>query len=460
VLCGRHPVADDLRGALQEMNQATIIKPVAKWAETCYQAQRIPEYLATAFRQAAEGRPGPVFLELPANVVNEKVDEERVPLPARPAGRLRVRPQQAALAAAAALVNRAERPLLVGGSGVRFSACADDLAAFVQKSGMPFQLLNYGRGELPDSHPLSLWDAGPFGLMTAISQADVLVVAGLRLNWLFMYGQVIPPETKVIRIDIDPHEVDRNRAADVGLAGDVGAVLGALLPLTQQREHPEWVTGLRATGLALLDAELRQRETASDPIHPVRLVGQIQKAVGEDAYYVVDGGDTSYFGLAGFMSRHPAGVIGSAAGLFGCLGTGSPFAMAARLAHPERPVILLNGDGSFGFNAMEFDTMVRHGIPLVCVVNNDCAWGMIKHSQELSIGKQRLVCSELGMRHYQKVVESLGGHGELVTRDEEIIPAIQRALASNKPACVNAVTDPTVTSPPTLLLNQALGAGA
>ena len=459
VLCGRHPVADDLRGALQEMNQAAIIKPLTKWAETCYQPRRIPEYLAIAFRTAAEGRPGPVLLELPADVVNTKIEEDAIPLPSRPANRLRVRPDQAALARAAELINEAKNPLLLGGSGVRYSACGAELEAFVRKTGMPFQLLNCGRGELPDDHPLSLWETGNMGLMAGISQADLLVVAGLRLNWLFGYGQVIPPETRMVRIDIDPHEIDRNRVADAPLAGDLGATLEALLPLIRRNTDPDWAAQVRTGGLALLGDELQQRRTASDPIHPARLVARIREAVGEDAYYVIDGGDTSYFGGSGLMSRHPAGVIGAASGLFGCLGTGIPFAMTARLAHPDRPVVLLNGDGSFGFNAMEFDTMVRHDIPLVCVVNNDCAWGMIKHSQELSIGADRVVCSELGMRHYEKMVEALGGHGELVTRDEEIVPAVRRAIESGKPACVNAVTDPSVTSPATLLFCKALSGG-
>ena len=212
---------------------------------------------------------------------------------------------------------------------------------------------------------------------------------------------------------------------------------------------------LKSAGRSVLDYELRMRETASDPIHPVRLVAQIQKFVGDDAIYVADGGDTSYFGL-GFSTSQKAGVIAASSGLFGCLGTGIPFAMAAKLARPDKKVVVLNGDGSFGFNAMEFDTMVRHNIPVVCVINNDCAWGMIKHSQELSIGRDRLQCSELGTRHYEKVVEGLGGHGEFVTKDEEIIPALERAFASGKPACINVMTDPTVTSPATPLFYQSL----
>jgi acetolactate synthase-1/2/3 large subunit len=148
--------------------------------------------------------------------------------------------------------------------------------------------------------------------------------------------------------------------------------------------------------------------------------------------------------------------MATAAGLLGCLGTGIPFAMAAKLVRPDKKVLLLNGDGSFGFNCMEFDTMVRHNIPVVCVINNDTAWGMIKHSQELSIGCDRLQCAELGVRHYEKVVEGLGGYGEFVTEDEDIIPAIERAFESGKPACINVMTDPTVTSPATPLFYQAL----
>ena len=207
------------------------------------------------------------------------------------------------------------------------------------------------------------------------------------MNWLLQSGSIIPPTAKVVRIDIDPHEIDRNRQADAGLVGDCGSVLGQLNPLLEKKDHTEWVNHAKAASQSMIDGELKIRQTASDPIHPIRLVAQIQKFVGDDALYVDDGGDTTYFGLVGFMSRQKAGVIGQSSGLFGCLGTGIPFAMAAKLARPDMKVVVLNGDGSFGFNAMEFDTMVRHNIPVVCVINNDCAWGMIKHSQELSIGK-------------------------------------------------------------------------
>ncbi len=455
VLCGRAPIRDDLKGALQEMNQIEVVRPITKWAATCYDTKRIPEYMAIAFRNATEGRPGPVFLELPPDILKIKVDESLAPMPARSTPKFTVHPDDGELKAAAEIINNAKKPLFLGGSGVNFSGCSESLGRFVDKTGVPFMLLNYGRGELPDDHPLSVMDMGNLGLFFAIGQNDVIIAAGLRFNWLLQFGKIIPPTVKMIRIDIDPHEINRNVEATVGLVGDIGSVLDQLLPFVQKIDHGDWIKTLKSAGSSILDYEIRMRETASDPIHPIRLVSQIQKFVGSDAIYVADGGDTQYFGL-GFMTRQKAGVIASAAGLLGCLGTGIPFGMAAKLARPDKKVVVLNGDGSFGFNSMEFDTMVRHNIPVVVVVNNDCAWGMIKHSQELSIGKDRLQCAELGTRHYEKLAEGLGGHGEFVTRDEEIIPALERAFASGKPACVNVMTDPTVTSPATPLFYQSL----
>jgi acetolactate synthase-1/2/3 large subunit len=455
VLCGRHPLRDDLKGALQEIKQMDIIKPITKWSATCFDIKRIPEYLSIAFRHAVEGRPGPVFLELPPDILSINVEESLVPMPTRATRKYTVHPDEADLKAAAEIINNAKKPLFIGGSGVGLSRCSGSLGKFIEKTGIPFMLLNYGRGELPDNHPNSVMDMGSLGLFFSIGQTDVLVSAGLRFNWIFQSGGLIPQTAKVVRIDIDPHEIDRNRMADAGLVGDVGSVLEQLIPFVQKKDHTEWKNTMKSAGRSLLDYEFRMRETASDPIHPVRLVAQIQKVVGDDAIYVADGGDTAYFGL-GFATKQKAGVIAASSGLFGCLGTGIPFGMAAKLARPDKKVVVLNGDGSFGFNAMEFDTMVRHNIPVVVVINNDCAWGMIKHSQELSIGRDRLQCSELGTRHYEKVVEGLGGHGEFVTKDEEIIPALERAFASSKPACVNVMTDPSVTSPATPLFYQAL----
>ncbi len=455
VLCGRHPLRDDLTGALQEMNQIDMVKPITKWSATCYDTKRIPEYLSIAFRQATLGRPGPVFLELPPDILSVAVEEKEVPMPKRKTHKSSTVPEESELNDAAALINSAKRPILLGGSGVGMSCCDLSLANFIEKTGIPFALMNNGRGAVPENHPLCISDGGFTGILTGLPQADVVVAVGIRFNWVLQSGRLFP-DAKLIRIDIDPSEIDRNRSSDVGLVGDVNEVLNRLIPLVEKREHAEWEKTLRNAYAAFMTTELEQRSKPSFPIHPNRLVAKIQEVFGTDAFYVADGGDTSYYGLAGFLSSNKAGVQIPAGALLGCLGTGIPFALAAKLAHPDKPVVVLNGDGSFGFNSMEFDTAVRHNIPIICVVNNDCAWGMIKHSQRMSIGAERCTCAELGMRNYEKMVEGLGGYGELVTRDEDIVPAIQRAVASGKPACVNVVTDTTVTSPATVIFYQNL----
>ena len=455
VICGRHPLRDDNTGALQEMNQIDVVKPITKWCSTCYDIKRIPEYLATAFRQASLGRPGPVFLELPPDILFISMDENDVKFPVKKVHKTVSQPHDAELQKAAEIINNANKPLFIGGSGVGFSDDDQSFKLFIEKIGFPFALVNNGRGLLPDTHPQSINDGGFTGVAVVAPQADVIIAAGIRFNWV-MQATKLFPDAKVIRIDIDPHEIDRNRTSEVGLVGDCGEVLDMLMSLVEPADHTDWLDKVKKAYQALIITETEQKNTPSDPIHPFRLVSRIMEEFGEDAYYISDGGDTSYYGMTGFLSDHKAGVLSPAASLLGCLGTGIPFAIAAKLSHPEKPVILLHGDGSFGLNCMEFDTMVRHNIPVICVVNNDCAWGMVKHSQEMSIGHDRCTCAELGLRHYEKVIQGLGGYGELVEKDADIIPALKRALDSGKPACINVITDPTVSSPATAMFYQNL----
>ena len=451
VLSGTAPVKDWGKGALQEMNQLDMIKPVVKWWGTCYDVKRIPEYLSKAFRHAVSGRPGPVFLELPPDILNISVDEQEIVYPKKGSTVYKTVADIDSIEEAAELINTAERPLIIGGNGIGFSNCDKEPSDFVDKTGIPTILLNNGRGAIPDDHPLSLWDGGQAVIMTAASQADVIIALGIRFTWLLMFGQLFP-QAKLIRVDIDPTEIDRNRASDIGLIGDIGLILNQLNAEVDKKEHSSWVKGLRDAYLPLIAGEVKARETPSESIHPARLVEQVRRATKDDAIYIIDGGDTSYFGMMGLRAKEKTSVIATASGLMGCLGTGVPFGIAAKLARPEKTVVVISGDGSFGFNAMEFDTAVRYNIPFVCVIFNDQAWGMIKHGQEMAYGNERVVGSELGVVHYEKVAEALGGYGEFVAKDEGVIPALERAIASGKPACVNVLTDPTVTSPATLLL--------
>ncbi|MBW2637096.1 MAG: thiamine pyrophosphate-binding protein [Deltaproteobacteria bacterium] len=455
VLSGTAPVRDWIRGALQDMKQADMIKSVVKWHEICYDTKRIPEYLATAFRHAVSGRPGPVFLELPPDILNVKVSEDTLPAMKKGSTVYRFRPDSSSILEAVALINQAERPVIMGGNGVCWSDCDSELGEFVDKTGAPFFLMNAGRGALPDDHPQSIWDGGLSAALTAFAMTDLVISLGIRMNWIQMFGETFP-QAKVVRVDVEASEIDRNRASDVGLVGDIGLTFREINPIVETMDRSDWVKTLKESYLPLVADEVAARETPSDPIHPARLIEQVRKTVGDDAIYAVDGGDASYFGLVGLKAQEKAFVLPGSGGLFGCLGTGIPFGIGAKVARPDKTVVVITGDGSFGLNAMEFDTAARHNIPFVCVICNDKAWGMIKHGQEMVYGSDRLIGSELTSGNYEKIAEALGGYGELVVKDEEITPAIHRALESGKPACINVLTDPTVTSPATLLFVDGL----
>ena len=452
VLSGMVAVPDLDRGALQDLNQVDMVRPVVKWTGRCYEVERITEYLEKAFRHAVSGRPGPVFLEIPPDVLYSTMEEEKVRYPVHESERNPVVPDEASIKEAVDLIDKAEKPILMGGSGVAASNCGDEILAFAEKTGIPAILLNSGRGAIPDEHPLSLWDGGLAGMLAAFSMADVVLSVGVRYNWVLAYGQPLA-NAKVIRVDIDPVEINRNRKADVGLVGDAGAVLRLLDKGVKKADHTGWMNSLKVVFENLTAAEKEKKETPSDPIHPFRVMHLLRQATGDDAIFVVDGGDTVYFAHVGLRAKEMSGVIGSGL-LFSCLGTGVPFGVGAQLARPDKRVIIVSGDGSFGLNAMEFDTAVRHCLPVVCVICNDQAWGMVKHSQEIRYCEDRVCGTELGVIHYEKIVEALGGHGEFVEKDDEIVPAIKRALDSGKPACVNVATDPSAVSPATLMFAE------
>ena len=452
VISGMAAIQDLDKGALQDMNQVDMIRPVVKWTGRCHEIKRLPEYMEMAFRYAVSGRPGPVFLEIPPDTLYARVEEEEISYPSRGSVRYEVVPDEKNVKEAVELINNAERPILIGGSGISNSKCAEELRAFVEKTGIPTLLMGNGRGAIPDEHPLSLWDGGMMGMMAAITQADLVLSIGIRFNWVLNYGDIMP-NAKVIRVDIDPAEVDRNRMADVALVGDATAVLRLLNRKVEEGDHNGWIDSLRGTFANMTQEDRQKSETPSDPIHPIRLMHLLRQVAGDDHIFIVDGGDTAYFAMVNLRAQERAGVIGSGT-LFGCLGTGVPFAIGAQLARPDKQVILVTGDGSFGFNNMEFETASRHCIPIVSVICNDQAWGMVKHGHEICYETEEVCGTELGVVHYEQIVEALGGYGEFVEKDEQIAPAIENALKADKPACVNVITDPTVTSLATMMFAE------
>jgi thiamine pyrophosphate-dependent acetolactate synthase large subunit-like protein len=423
--------------AFQEIDQVAIMKPITKRAERIYDARRIPDVVATAFREATAGRPGPVYLDLPGDVLGEKIEEESVVYsgPWRPAPRSLGDP--AAIREAIALLARAERPVVLAGSGVWWSDGARALQDFVEATGIPFYTTPISRGLIPEDHALAFLNARS----KAFTEADVVLAVGTRFNWVIQFGR--PPrfaaDMKVIHVDINPAQLGHNRAVDVPIAGDARAVLEQLRAEAdgkiQPKHYSAWTGKLRTLD-AEKSAEMDKAMSADTaPIHPLRLCKEVRDFLRRDAILVVDGQEILNYGrqaIPTFVAGHRLN-----SGTLGTMGVGLPFGVGAKVAQPDAQVLVLHGDGSYGINAMEIDTAVRHKIPVVVVISNNGGWtANAPWTRPLPKPGRNL-----GHTRYDRVAQELGAHGEFVEKPHEIRPALERAFASGKPAVVNVITD-------------------
>ena len=438
IIGGASPLNQLGKGALQEMNTLDMMKPITKWAARVHSAERIPEHLAEAFRVSMTGRYGPVYLEMPSDVLHGRVEEEKVRMPSgyRTTGRVAGDPQL--VGQAAELIRNAEKPLVMGGSQVYWSDAHEDLQQFVEKIQAPVFLNAMGRGSMRQDHPLFFSRTR----RNALSEADVVVIIGTPMDFRLQYGGRISPQAKLIMIDSDPQEIGRNRGIDIGLEGDTKMVLQQILAELEgvRREPGSWVGGLREAETKIQD--LRQQWLNSDatPIHPLRLCKEMAEFVDDNTIVVGDGGDIVSTAAQILPINNPGQWFDP--GPLGTLGVGTGFCMGILTSKPDKKVLMVNGDGTFGLNGFEFDTFVRFGMPVVSVVGNDRQWGQIAVGMIRAYGRERAAPSILADNaRYDKVVEALGGHGEFVTEPDQIKPAIERAFASGKPACVNVILD-------------------
>lgn len=438
IIGGRNPLSRFEMGSLQEMDQVELLRPITKWAKCVYETQRIPEYIASAFRAAMTGRMGPAFLEIPTDVLFKKVEESEVysPKSYRPEGR--IYPDPKVIKEAAEVIAKAERPVIMAGSAVYWSEAHDELRQLAELTQAPVYLNAMGRGSLNQEHPLFYNRTR----RNALSKADAIVIIGTPLDFRLAYGKRFHPGAKTIQVDTDPTELARNRDIDVPIESDSRACLASLAEelLGVRTDHTGWLASLR-------DEEKKTRAKmeewmASDqtPIHPLRLCAEMAHFVDENTIVVGDGGDIVSNASKVLPVNHPGQWYDP--GPFGTLGVGTGFCMAINSVYPDKKILMVNGDGAFGLNGFDFDTFVRFNIPVVSVVGNDRQWGQIVVGQRAMYGKDRLIASQLGENcRYERVVEGLGGHGEYVTEPSQIRPAIERAFASGKPACVNVIMD-------------------
>ena len=441
VFGGAAPVANWDQGALQELHHLDFVQPVTKWARTVTQTNRLAEYTAMAFREALSDRPGPVFLECPMDVLNNIIPASEATIPAT-GYRTSARPQgdSREIERAAELLRQAERPLIFAGTTVWWDDAAAPLRELAERAQAPVFLNGSGRGSLPPDHPLFF----SLARRSALGNADVIVLAGTKLDFRLNYGKppLIPEQAKIIWLETLAEDIGVNRGADVGIAGDTGANMRLIAEaLGTALRHGDWLAGLRAQEQQALEAQEALMASDATPIHPLRLCREMRDALDRDAYVIGDGGDIVSFGARVLNAWEPGHWLD--AGPMGTLGAGTGYAIATKLAHPDKQVAILFGDGAFGLNGMEFESMARHNLPVVAVIGNDGQWAQIKHPQKALLGHSTAADLAPGIR-YDRMVEALGGYGELVTRPEDIRPAIERAFASGKPACVNVLTDPNV----------------
>ena len=428
------------RGAMQEIDQVGMAAPTAKESLLIYDARRIPDTIARAVRLAYSGRRGPVHLTIPTDVQEQEVEEEEVaffnPDEYR-AGAAILAPAEL-VRQAVELLRQAQRPFVIAGEAAGYTQDGQSLQRFAETTRAPVLTEGQARGLVPDDHPygFGFFERGLNRAASKLRDADVVVLLGRKQDYTI--GFCRPPnvaaDAKIIQIDPAAAEIGRNRGVAVGIVGDVTSVLEQLTAAAARYTWSDlpWLEELRAARAA--QGEWAEGLAVPDtPMHGMFVHKTLAALLRPDDFLSFDGGDFCHFGRALLPAQMPKRW--SYVSSLGMLGSSLPSALAAQVAYPDSRVINLTGDGAFGFNGMEFDTAVRHGLNVVTIMGNDAAWGIDRQIQLGLYG--RPVATDLLPTRYDLVVQGLGGHGELVERPEELQPALERAFAANKPALVN-----------------------
>lgn len=429
VISGMPPMKELGRGALQELPQAEMAKPLCKWSALVPSIERLPEFVRTAYRHMRSGRPGPVHLAITVDVLEGLIDEDAaiasiVPSTAQgPTVAPGATPE--AVAAILDLLESAERPLIVAGSTAFWSQADDAMLDLAETAGVPVSLRGAARGMLPDSNAMV---ARSFD---ALARADVVAIFGARMDLMFVAP--IAPTARVVHVYPEPEQVGLNRAVEVGLAADAGAVLAQLAAAAKGRTWPsraDWLGSAHPTAAAP-----QPPPDGTSPIHPLAVAAALRSFVQPSTIQTWDPGNFTMWLSGHVRVERPGGWLAS--DQLNMLGVALPYAIGAVAADPAAMAVVLTGDGAFGFTASEMETAVRHGLPVVAVVGNDGGWGLERHFQDGMYGPDRHSGTNLEPARYDLLTAALGGHGEHVTQLEELEPALERAFRAGVAACVN-----------------------
>jgi acetolactate synthase I/II/III large subunit len=436
------------RGSEQQCDHMTMYSSVTKWNALVNRWDRIPDLVSMAVKQALTGKPGPVHLDIPVDVLfetGEEADAGIIPPARKSRAWSRPHGDPELIEKAAEMLVKAERPLLHAGAGIFRSEAWDEVRQLAEYLCMPVLPTVFSRGVIPETHPLSLLPSNRGGLFAG-THSDVVLAVACTFSELDNWGRpehwATPAVQKVIQVDIQPTQIALNREVDLGIVGDAKAVLGQLLEavqsLTGQVESRRFTEDVLAVEKGVRDEVQASLKNDSTPIHPLRLAKEASDFFGEEAIVSLDGGNMGLWGALG------ATVYGARRFLWpggsGHLGTGLPFALAAKMAEPDRPVYVLHGDGSFMFTLMELETAARLNLPVIDIVANDGSYSMIKGAQDFAFGARYCGVDFMSL-HLDEVARSMGCFGKRITSPAEIKPALEEAVASGRPALIDAVID-------------------
>ena len=448
VLGGRAPALRWGQGSLQEIDHVPFVRPLTKLAATPGSTEEIQALVDDAFAAACAPHGGAAFVDFPMDYVfmeaaeQEPQDTGGAGVAGVPSGTSATGASGEGVERAAALLAGAERPVIMAGTDLYWAQGEQALLELAETLRIPVFLNGLARGCVPADHELFFSRARS----QALKGADVALVLGVPMDFRLGFGGAFGEDTEIVVIDAVEPERSHPRAPTAECYGAIGQTLTDLRAGAgaQALASESWIAQLRAAESERREAERAELEDGRSPLHPMRLYAELGAALDRNAIVIGDGGDfVSYAGRV-VDSYEPGCWLDP--GPFGCLGTGCGYALAAKLAHPERQVVLLVGDGAFGFSGMEFDTLARHGVNVVAVMGNNGIWALEKHPMEFLYGYSVAADLRPGTR-YDQVVQALGGHGELVERAEDVRPALDRAFSAGLPALVNVLTDPTVVYP-------------
>ncbi|MGO9385858.1 MAG: acetolactate synthase [Mycobacterium sp.] len=438
VLGGRAPALRWGMGSLQEIDHVPFVAPLARFAATAESPDAAGWLVDGALRAAVSAPSGVAFVDFPMDHAFSMAKDDGRP------GALTDSPpvaaaDGAALDRAASLLTAARRPVIMAGTNVWWGHGEAALLRLAEERQIPVLMNGMARGAVPADHPMAFSRVRA----KALGEADVALVVGVPMDFRLGFGGVFGPQTKLVVADRVEPDRDHPRPIAAGLYGDLTPILSALAG-PAWTGHQDWIDELRTAETAARGRENAELGDDRIPLHPMRVYAELAPLLDRDAIVVIDAGDFGSYAGRVIDSYLPGCWLDS--GPFGCLGSGPGYALAAKLARPDRQVVLLQGDGAFGFSGMEWDTLVRHNVPVVSVIGNNGIWALEKHPMEAIYGYSVVAELRPGTR-YDEVARALGGHGELVSAPAQLRPALERAFASGLPAVVNVLTDPSIAYP-------------